>query len=182
MIAMALSLMSIVPTAAATEPEFEVELHFVGCEDVSGSYFTWSPFWHPSRDAAYADVVSGGGPISVTWGAKSSLDIWGFAPVYPPGSYEESGYATGDSFFVLLSSDGTLVYEAAFGVIRPYDAVPYFALRASIDCSSVPYRSVPMPDAAMPAPDARLLIGTLMLCVAAVAVALPRFALGQRRR
>jgi len=176
-VAMALWLAASSPVAAATIPVFEAELRFVGCEGVSGSYFTWSPAWHSTRDAAYAEIVDRGGPDFVTWGATSPLDVWGGAPVYPPDTYEESGYATGDAFLVLLAADGTVVYEAALGVSRPPNREAYFALRATLDCSSVPYRAVPMPDAAMPAPDARPSIGALMLCMAAATVALRRLAL-----
>lgn len=180
-VALALSLMAILPTTAATIPLFEVALRFVGCEAVSGSYFTWSPYWHSTRDAAYDEVQTRGGPQSITWGANSPLEVIGGAPVYPTGTYEESGYATGDVLLVLLTADGTVAYEAFLNVNRPPDRVADFALRATVDCSSVPYRTLSMPDAAMPAPGPRQWLGTLLVAVATF-VAMQLLQLGLRSR
>lgn len=180
LVAIALSLTAVLPAAAATIPEFEVDLHFVGCEAVNGYYLTWSPAEHPNQEAAYAEILSAGlAPNSATWGATSPLEFGSGAPVYPPDSFEEAGYATGDAFFALLATDGTVVYESEFAVTRPPDAVPFFTLRATLDCSAIPYRSVPMPDAAMPMPDERPFLGTLMLSVAALSVVV---AVSRKRR
>jgi hypothetical protein len=132
-------LVAVGAVVAAVEASAVVDLRFLSnCPAIDGFYWTWNATTDPGKEQFSQDALvplswSAGSPISQAWISDSNIDqeLW----------------------FILLASDAeTVLFERRFDrEASPASPTQQFAIRTTLDCSTVPYREVQAPDTAVPA-------------------------------
>ena len=145
--------------SAAVEPEANVDIGFVdGCSG-SGYWFLWDAVLYPDPLTA-PGWESGSGLHPVTWSPEAPIRITAITsgPVEPQRK----------AFLLLGSDKETRLFQALFQA-QP-DPGGDFALAATLDCATTPYRIVSTPDSAMAKPSNPMpvAIGWLLVVSAAL--------------
>lgn len=145
------------PSHAAAPQEAHTDVKFVeGCSG-EGYWFTWDAVVYPDHTAV-PEWGDPSGPIPAAWSPSSPITDPDLGPEY----LEENRYG-----FILLAADReTILFQAFYDVQLD---LRRFVLDVTLDCSTIPYRVVEMPNAAMAAPDRDLApIGLALLALGVI--------------